>query len=299
MKHKIIHSSVHNYPITVRGLPIGGTIKSRMSTFNGSSLLEDPMTGFARYASMDFSELQATHDGLERFVTRVATGELRGLILAGPPGTGKTTTVTNMLAKHATGAYKVVAGHMSVVELYIELYRHQAAGEILVLDDVDSAFKSTEGLNVVKAAADSVPRRRISWATNSPILRAWGIPKAFDYFGGIILISNETERKKRTGKLAQHVDAISDRLDKIKLGKNNIDEQFHQLCYQVVHGRLLNSRGLSTDQQCEVLDFIAANLKKMEQVSLRTAVKIANLMLIEPSHWRAMANLSIFTDPDF
>jgi hypothetical protein len=66
-----------------------------------------------------------------------------------------------------------------------------------------------------------------------------------------------------------------------------------------VHGRMLDSKGLSTDQQCVVLDYIAENLENMERVSLRTATKIANLMLIEPNYWRAMANLSIFTDPDF
>jgi hypothetical protein len=59
---------------------------------------------------------------------------------------------------------------MSVIQLYIELYRHRAAGQIVVLDDVDSAFKTMEGINVVKAAADTVPQRRISWATSTGLL---------------------------------------------------------------------------------------------------------------------------------
>jgi DNA polymerase III delta prime subunit len=282
----------------VHGLQIAKTIKNRVASVNHQIANLRPPKGFERYTSLDFSDITVTYEGVERFVASVATGELRGLILTGPPGVGKTTTVTKMLAKHATKSYKVVAGHMSVVELYIELYRHQDQGEILVLDDVDSAFKSVEGLNVVKAAADSVPQRRISWATNNPMLRAWGIPKVFDYNGGIILISNETEDKGRKGKLARHIDAISDRLNTIRLGKNCIDEQFHQLCYQVVHGGLLNSKGLSPQQQCELLDYIAGRLDKMEKVSLRTATKIADLMLIEPDHWKPMANLSLLTDSD-
>jgi hypothetical protein len=155
-----------------------------------------------------------------------------------------------------------------------------------------------EGINVVKAAADSIPQRRISWATSTPMLQAWGIPKFFDFFGGIILISNETERKGRGGKQAQHISAIADRLYRVSLGSNDKDEQFHQLCYQVTHGSLLSSRGLTSEQQCAVLDYIAENFEALDRVSFRTATKLAELMLLEPDHWHSMASIGILNSVD-
>ncbi|MCD8503549.1 MAG: ATP-binding protein [Burkholderiaceae bacterium] len=266
------------------------TAVSLFETFNASPRV--------RYESQDYSDIEAAYNGLEKYVTNVAASKLRGLIVSGPPGVGKTTGVVKMLKAHGVGKYTVVAGHMSVIQLYCELYRHRSQGDIVVLDDVDSAFKSMEGLNVVKAAADTVPQRRISWATSSQWLQLWGIPKAFDFDGGIILISNETSRKGRAGKLRQHINAIADRLHSVSLGSDDKDEQFHQLCYQVIHGDLLKSRGLTPDQECEVLDYIDCHLDSLDFVSLRTATKIAELIALEPQDWRSMANLGILNSID-
>lgn len=276
------------------GFNMANIVTSRLMAAGAAHTGNVPtQVGLSQYAAMDFSKLEEDYASLERFVVNVSAASLRGLIVTGPPGVGKTTSVTRLLDQYAIGPYKLVAGHMSVVTLYCELYRHRNAGEIIVLDDVDSAFKSMEGINIVKAAADSVPQRRISWATSSPVLKAWNIPQTFSYDGGIILISNETQRKGRQSKLAQHIAAVADRLHTVSLGSNDKDEQFHQLCYQVVHGGLLDSQGLSPTQQCDVLDYISENFDEIERVSLRTARKIAELMQLEPQHWRSMSNIGV------
>jgi hypothetical protein len=283
----------------VNGFNMANIVTSRLMTAGAAQSSNVPArAGLSQYAAMDFSKLEQDYEGLERFLVNVAAGSLRGLIVTGPPGVGKTTGVTRLLDVHAPGAYKLVAGHMSVIQLYCELYRHKDAGQIIVLDDVDSAFKSMEGINVIKAASDTVPQRRITWATSSPLLSAWNIDTSFNYNGGIILISNETERKGRKSKLGQHIAAISDRLHSVAIGSNDKDEQFHQLCYQVVHGGLLDSRGLPPAQQCDVLDYISENFDEIERVSLRTATKIAELMRLEPQHWRSMANIGVLNGLD-
>jgi hypothetical protein len=294
-----IKPTVQNNHINLNGLDIKGIVTNCLRNADEDVASTMPReSGLDRYKAMDFSGLVNAYTGLERFLVNVAAGKLRGLIVTGPPGVGKTTAVSKMLDTHATGKYKLVAGHMTVFQLYCELYRHRNAGEIIVLDDVDSAFKSMEGVNVVKAAADSVPQRRISWASSSPMLKAWGVRQCFDYNGGIILISNETERKGRGGKMSQHISAIADRLHSISVGSNDRDEQFNQLCYQVVHGGLLSSRGLTAKQQSEVLDYISQHLEGLDRVSLRTATKIADLMRLEPKHWRSMADIGILNNID-
>lgn len=291
--------AVQNNHINLNGLDLKGIVTNCLRNVDEDVASVKPReSGLDRYKAMDFTDLTHAYKGLERFLVNVAAGKLRGLIVTGPPGVGKTTAVAKMLDTHATGKYKLVAGHMTVLQLYCELYRHRNSGDIIVLDDVDSAFKSMEGVNVVKAAADSVPQRRISWASSSPMLKAWNIPTTFNYNGGIILISNETERKGRGGKMSQHISAIADRLHSISVGSNDRDEQFHQLCYQVVHGSLLSSRGLTAKQQSEVLDYISQHIEGLDRVSLRTATKIADLMRLEPKHWRSMADIGILNNID-
>lgn len=291
--------AIQNNHINLNGLDLQGIVTNCLRNADEDVASTKPReSGLDRYKAMDFTGLVNAYTGLERFLVNVAAGKLRGLIVTGPPGVGKTTAVSKMLDTHATGKYKLVAGHMTVLQLYCELYRHRNAGEIIVLDDVDSAFKSMEGVNVVKAAADSVPQRRISWASSSPMLKAWNIPTSFNYDGGIILISNETERKGRGGKMSQHISAIADRLHSISVGSNDRDEQFHQLCYQVVHGGLLSSRGLTAKQQSEVLDYISQHIEGLDRVSLRIATKIADLMRLEPKHWRSMADIGILNNID-
>lgn len=294
-------------PNVVNSFNVQSIVANRLMGLNTTKVINKPQAApkvlakaspLAKYEAMNFSALELAFENLERYLKNVATGDMRGLIVTGPPGVGKTTAVTKMLNANTNKAHKLVAGHMSVITLYCELFRHSAAGEIVVLDDVDSAFSSIEGINVVKAAADTVGQRRISWATNSPILTAWGVPRTFEYNGSIILISNETERVGKKGKMASHIAAIKDRLHSLPLGSNDRNEQFHQLCFQVVRVGLLSNRGLSSAQQCDVLDFIDHHLTELDRVSLRTATKLADLMTLEPRHWRSMANISMLNNID-
>lgn len=246
------------------------------------------------YEQQDYTELEEAYSILSTFIRHIANGKCRGLLLNGPAGIGKTNSVSRLLDQHGTQSYKIVAGNMSIFNLYIELYRHREQGEIIVLDDIDGVFKQIDGINILKAATDTTKQRRISWATSNPMLKIWGIPKAFDYNGGIIVISNE-QLIGRNGRLGLHLAALSDRLHHLSLGTDDKKEQFLQLCYYVVKHGLLSSRGLDAEQQNEILLYITQHFKKLPRISLRTATNLAELMLLEPDQWKVLAKHSLLT----
>lgn len=257
-----------------------------------------PTNPMADYQSRDYSKLERAHAGLEKFLVHVVNGQRRGLIITGPAGSGKTSSVLNLLAKHTTKRYKSVSGMMSPIRIYEELYRHKNHGEVIVLDDVDSVYSSVEGMNVIKAAADTLPQRKVCWLTASPRLKAWGIPSEFEYNGAIVLISNEPPDAKKSSKLGNHLKAIVDRLAHVRMGTNDKEEQFHQLCYHVVKHGLLRSRGLTATQEAQALQYITDNFDLLPSISLRTAAKIAELMLLEPDSWRDLAAISLLSNPN-
>lgn len=286
-------------------LNIQSTVENRIASTHASTNLLDPAqvqftattltNPMAFYRNIDFSELDEAYNTLGTFVRHVAQGNCRGLILTGPPGVGKTSSVTSLLEQHSSKPFKVIAGNVSPFNLYVELFRHREAGEIIVLDDADSFLNAVEGINIVKAATDTTSQRQISWVTTNPMLKAWGIDKTFKYNGAVILISNERLGLHSKGRMALHLAALTDRLRHLAIGTNNKEEQFLQLCYYVVRHGLLRSRGLMPAQEREILDYIADHFDRLPRISLRTATNLAELMLLEPTGWKTMAKHSLLS----
>lgn len=274
-----------NRVLSTAGIPINPL------TLNASKV-NNPMSF---YQAMDFDKLEQAQSSLESFVQLVVSGKVRACVISGPAGSGKTSSVMRLLAQHTTERYKCISGTMSPIMIFAELYRHRKAGEVIVLDDIDSVYKSVEGMNIIKAATDSVTRRKISWLTANPLLKAWSIQNTFDYNGAVILISNEPFKASKSSKLNGHLNAIADRLFHIPMGTNDKDEQFHQLCYYVVKQGLLRSRGLSPTQEAEILQYITDHYERLPSITLRTATKLSDLMQQAPSNWKDMAELSLLT----
>jgi hypothetical protein len=274
-----------NRVLSTAGIPIEPVVLKSPNTHN-------PMKF---YQSMDFSDLEHAHDGLESFVQMIAKGDCRAIVISGPAGAGKTSSVMRMLAQHTNKRYKCISGTLSPIMIYAEMYRYRNAGEVIVLDDIDGVYQSVDGVNIIKAATDSVAQRKISWLTASPLLKAWGIENTFKYNGAIILISNEPIAQSKSSKLNGHLKAIADRLFHIPMGTNEKEEQFHQLCFYIVKRGLLQSRGLLPQQEFEVLQYITDQYDRFPSITLRTATKLADLMKQAPEKWKELAELSLLT----
>jgi hypothetical protein len=128
----------------------------------------------------------------------VKTGDVRAMIVSGPPGVGKSFGVEAVLQKadlfntlaEKKPKFEVVKGAMSSIGLYAKLYEFSGEGNVVVFDDCDDILMEEQSLNTLKGALDSSERRFISWNTDSRILRSEGIPDRFEFKGAAIFITN-------------------------------------------------------------------------------------------------------------
>ena len=236
---------------------------------------------------------------LDEMAAACIKGDIRAMIVSGPPGVGKSFGVEQQLDKaslfdklsNKRQKYEVVKGAMTALGLYAQLYRYSEKGNILVFDDCDSVFGDELSLNILKAALDSGKRRRICWNSDSRLLREEGIPNSFDFKGSAIFITNLKFENVRSKKLQDHLEALESRCHFVDL---TIDtEQDKMLRIRQVNrdadGGLFKDYNFQNNEGELVLDFMAANRIKLRELSIRTALKIADLVKMSPNKWEALA----------
>lgn len=244
---------------------------------------------FMNYNELNFSDIEQKYQSTEKYISQMAQGKLRSLIVNGPPGVGKTHSVENYLKKYAGSSYKMITGQMTPFSLYGHLYQNNREGRVLVLDDIDSVFSKLEGVNILKAAMDTKQVRNISWASSTHLLGASGFPGSFDYLGGVILISNigfDSDNKK----IGAHLNALKDRSFSISISDRTNESLFKQVCYMVLKRDLLQQFNFSDSQKADLLKYMEDNLSVMYTVSLRVAFKLAMLMQDDPHDWKSLAD---------
>ena len=169
--------------------------------------------------------LRERFEMLEDMTRATKKGDVRAMIVSGPPGVGKSHGVEKVLGKHDLIAtlgdkppkYQVVKGAMSAIGLYCKLYNYADKDNVLVFDDCDSVFSDELSLNILKAALDSKKTRTIHWNTDSFKLRNEGVPDSFDFKGGAIFITNIKFDNVKSPKMRDHLSALESRCHYIDL----------------------------------------------------------------------------------
>ena len=240
-------------------------------------------------------------DILDDMTRAVKRGDVRAMIVTGPPGVGKSYGVETVLAKHdvfATVAqneklkkYEVVKGAMSALGLYSKLYQYSDAKNILVFDDCDSVLLDDLSLNILKAALDTSKKRMIHWNTDSHMLRKEGIPDSFEFKGGAIFITNIKFDHVRSKKLRDHLEALESRCHYLDLTIDTEREKILRI-KQIVRDGMLDSYEFEDTGVEDVLNFVTDNAKKMRELSLRTVLKVADLRKSFPDRWKAVAEVT-------
>ena len=239
-------------------------------------------------------------DILKDMTKAVKAGDVRAMIVTGPPGVGKSFGVEEVLAKEdlfntlgeRKPRYEIVKGAMSAIGLYSKLYQFSDAKNILVFDDCDSILLDDIALNILKAALDSSKKRTISWNTDSRLLRSEGIPDKFEFKGGAIFITNLKFENVRSKKLQEHLAALESRCHYIDLRMDTDREKVLRI-KQIVKDGMLDCYELEDIAKDEVVDFIETNRARMRELSLRTVLKVADLRKSFPSNWQNMAKVTV------
>jgi hypothetical protein len=237
---------------------------------------------------------------LKDMTKAVKSGDVRAMIVTGPPGVGKSFGVEEVLAKddlfdmmgQRKPKYEIVKGAMSAIGLYSKLYHYSEKGNVIVFDDCDSVLLDDLSLNILKAALDSSKKRTISWNTDSRMLRSEGVPDKFEFKAGAIFITNIKFENVRSKKLQDHLAALESRCHYVDLQMDTDREKVLRI-KQIVEDGMLDSYEFEPVVKDEVVDFIVENRAKMRELSLRTVLKVADLRKSFVTNWKNMAEVTV------
>ena len=246
--------------------------------------------------------LRQRFDILDDMTRAVKKGDVRAMIVSGPPGVGKSFGVEKVLSKHDVLAdiaqneklkkYEVVKGAMSAIGLYKKLYEFSDRKCILVFDDCDSVLLDDLSLNILKAALDSSKKRTIHWNTDSRVLRSEGVPNQFEFKGGCVFITNIKFENVKSKKLRDHLEALESRCHYLDLTIDTEREKVLRIKQVIRDCGMLDEYEFGEVGNSVLVDFIDANKSRLRELSLRMVLKLADLKKSMPAKWQAVAEVT-------
>ena len=295
----------------IAGAPAGVTMLQALSKPVKAGKMDATVTDFTQVKVPDSAVADETDEQiiertrlrfeiLKDMTSAVKTGDVRAMIVTGPPGVGKSFGVEEVLARddlfdmmgQRKPKYEIVKGAMSAIGLYAKLYKFSDPKNIIVFDDCDSILLDDVALNILKAALDTSKKRTISWNTDSHMLDREGIPNRFDFKGSVIFISNIKFENVRSAKLRDHLDALESRCHYLDLTMDTTRDKMLRI-KQIVKDGMLDKYEFSETQTEEVLTYVIENASRLREISLRTVLKVADLVKMKPMGWKRYAETTI------
>ena len=213
------------------------------------------------------------------YLSMVTSGIQPGLIICGAPGIGKTYRVMKFLKSKGYNDdvnMHVIKGRCTTRNLFLDLYKFQNKGEIILIDDADSLIgpKAPEDtINILKAALDSNDNdgkgRKISYRITGRLTDDDGveIPKTFYYSGSVIVLTNYS--------VGQLDSAIRGRVftQDLNFSSQQLLSLIKQIMPAIEEGRLLS---VAKIKAFDYLSDLADEGSQME-ISIRSFVTCARL----------------------
>jgi len=235
---------------------------------------------------------------LDEMSKAATNGDIRAMIVSGPPGVGKSYGVEQVIEKaclfdQIAGKRlraEVIKGSATALGLYSTLYKYSDPNCVVVFDDCDSILLDDVSLNLLKGALDSGKKRKISWLADSNLLRREGIPDSFNFQGSVIFITNLKFDTMKSQKLRDHLDALQSRCHYLDLTLDTMRDKLLRIKQIASDGALFQDLDLDQEAQDQVIAFMDLNKNRLREVSLRMAIKVAQLRKSFPDNWTRMAS---------
>ena len=268
-----------------------------------NGMTQDNTVHFEKPAAVAETDEQAMDRIRERFdilhemTKATVSGDIRAMIVSGPPGVGKSYGVEQEIDKACLFdklagkrlRAEVVKGSATPIGLYQTLYKYSDENCVIVFDDCDSILLDDVALNLLKGALDSGKKRTISWLSESSALRREGIPDRFEFKGSVIFITNLKFDQMKSQKLRDHLDALQSRCHYLDLTLNTMRDKLLRIKQIAKDGVLFADYDFEPCVQDELIDFMCDNQTRLREMSLRMAIKIADLRKMSVTNWKRLA----------
>jgi hypothetical protein len=243
------------------------------------------------------SVLNKHYTTLAQQIQGVAQGRWH-LVINGPTGSGKTEFVKKVLGVYAERSPTFNSGSISAVGLFKLLYLNRAKGQVVVIDDSDSIFDSTEAVEVLKAALDTQPKKTVSWTKYSQALAKDGVPTEFTYEGRIIIITNRNmDRKEPKNKTDRMLMPLWSRVMYFAAGLPNRawEVESIKMFYAAGEVRCFAEKKINATGQREIIDFVEEHKEELNDINFRLLSQLSDLYMAfgEDGSWKDHALMGL------
>ena len=115
-----------------------------------------------------------------------------------------------------------------------------------------------------------------------------GIPDRFEFKGSVIFITNLKFDGMKSQKLRDHLDALQSRCHYLDLTLDTMRDKILRIQQIAKDGVLFSDYDFDAVTQDEIIEFMDSNQNRLREMSLRMALKIADLRKLSPN-WKRLA----------
>lgn len=242
----------------------------------------------------------------ERFVDPSIPSIIRGLIISGPGGVGKTHYVEKGLSERVDNDnVRRLKGDITAAGLYVELCLTKEKGSLLVLDDVNILTKGAQErstiLSLLKAATETnATNRKVTWtrAKANPMLEELGFGPEIEYHGSVIWITNNTFDEMES-KMGSDYTAIMSRFYRAEIRMSLEDKTAYTLylitdCEFFGKNCSVKKGGFPQKDIDTLVEYMYENYNKFEDMAPRTAEKLMDAIVSDPTGWKDSVPMEFF-----